>query len=72
LELTHHNRSAATALAKLQAENLAVPYPGTLYKLFRASHPVLGERIEFANTYRPWETGEPQRYADRFRRAPTR
>ncbi|HEY0150420.1 MAG TPA: M48 family metallopeptidase [Longimicrobium sp.] len=68
LELTHDNRSAATAFAKLQAENLAVPYPGTLYKLFRASHPVLGERIEFANTYRPWETGGEQRYADRFRR----
>ncbi len=68
LELTHDNRSAATAFAKLQAENLAVPYPGTLYKLFRASHPVLGERIEFANTYRPWETGGEQRYADRFKR----
>jgi len=67
LELTHDNRSAATAFAKLQAENLAVPYPGTLYKLFRASHPVLGERIEFANTYRPWETGGEQRYVDRFR-----
>jgi Zn-dependent protease with chaperone function len=67
LELTHDNRSAATAFAKLQAENLAVPYPGTLYKLFRASHPVLGERIEFANTYRPWETGGEQRYADRFK-----
>ncbi|HEX8455378.1 MAG TPA: M48 family metallopeptidase [Longimicrobium sp.] len=68
LELTHDNHSAATAFAKLQAENLAVPYPGTLYKVFRASHPVLGERIEFANTYRPWETGGEQRYADRFRR----
>lgn len=66
LELTHDNRAAATAFAKLQAENLAVPYPGTLYKIFRASHPVLGERIEFANTYRPWETGGEQKYADRF------
>ena len=66
LELTHDNRSAATAFAKLQAENLAVPYPGTLYRIFRASHPALGERIDFANRYRPWETGEPQRYAERF------
>jgi Zn-dependent protease with chaperone function len=68
LELTHDNRSAATAFAKLQTENLAVPYPGTLYTIFRASHPVLGERIDFANRYRPWETGEPQRYADRFKK----
>ncbi|HEY0038972.1 MAG TPA: M48 family metallopeptidase [Longimicrobium sp.] len=68
LELTHDNRSGATAFAKLQAENLAVPYPGTLYRIFRASHPALGDRIDFANRYRPWETGEPQRYVDLFKR----
>lgn len=67
LELTRDNRSGATAFAKLQEENLGVPYPGMLYRIFRASHPALGERIEFANTYRPWETGEKQRYVDRFR-----
>jgi Zn-dependent protease with chaperone function len=58
LELTRDNHAAASAFAKLQAENLAVPYPGTLYKIFRASHPVLGERIDFANRYRPWEEKE--------------
>jgi Zn-dependent protease with chaperone function len=58
LELTRDNHAAASAFAKLQAENLAVPYPGTLYKIFRASHPVLGERIDFANRYRPWEEEE--------------
>jgi Zn-dependent protease with chaperone function len=68
LELTRDNRAAAMAFVKLQEENLSVPYPGTFYKLFRASHPPLGERIDFANTYRPWETGEPMKYAERFRK----
>jgi hypothetical protein len=27
----------------------------------------LAERIEFANSYRPWATGEPLTYADKFR-----
>jgi len=66
LELLRDNHSAATAFVKLQRENLAVPYPGTLYKLWRASHPVLGERIEFCNEYRPWETGQPLKYGDKF------
>ncbi|HEX5724099.1 MAG TPA: ABC transporter substrate-binding protein, partial [Longimicrobiaceae bacterium] len=67
LELTRDNRAMALAFVKLQRENLAVPYPSALFKLFRASHPPLGERIEFANAYRPWETGRPLKYGDRFR-----
>lgn len=66
LELTRDNAAAARAFVKLQSSSLAVPYPGTFYKLFRSSHPALGERIEFANRYRPWETGQPLRYGDRF------
>ena len=66
LELTRDNRAAATAFAKLQQENLAVPYHGTLYKLWHDSHPPLGERIEFINGYRPWATGQPLKYGDRF------
>jgi STE24 endopeptidase len=66
LELTRDNHAAAMAFVKLQQENLAVPFPGTLYKLWRSSHPPLGERIRFANDYRPWETGQPLKYADRF------
>jgi Zn-dependent protease with chaperone function len=66
LEITQNNRAAATAFVKLQHENLGNPRPGLLYKLWRASHPTLGERIDFANSYRPWETGEPLVYGDRF------
>ena len=67
LEITHDNHAAATAFVILQQENLGVPRPGWLYKWFRESHPPLGERIDFSNDYRPWETNEPLVYADRFR-----
>lgn len=67
LELTRDNHAAATAFVKLQQENLSNPRPGPLYKLWRASHPTLGERIDFCNTYRPWETGGELEYEDRFR-----
>ncbi len=59
LELTHDNHDAATAFVALQQQNLAVPRPGLLYKIFRASHPPIGERVDFINNYRPWERGEP-------------
>jgi Zn-dependent protease with chaperone function len=67
LELMRDNHAAATAFVKLQTENLGNPRPGPLYKLWRSSHPPLGERIDFCNDYRPWEAGRPLRYADRLR-----
>jgi len=62
LELTRSNRAGATAFVKLQEETLANPRPGLLYKLWRSSHPPVGERIDFCNSYRPWETGQPLRF----------
>jgi Zn-dependent protease with chaperone function len=67
LEITHDNRAAAMAFVKLQSENLGNPRPGLLYKLWRSSHPPLGERIDFCNAYRPWETGAPQEFEHLFR-----
>ncbi|HSN68398.1 MAG TPA: M48 family metallopeptidase [Thermoanaerobaculia bacterium] len=67
LEITRNNRAAATAFIKLQQENLGVPRPGTLYKIWRSSHPPIGERIDFINSYKPWETGGEMKYEDRFR-----
>jgi STE24 endopeptidase len=64
LELTRDNRAAATAFVRLQEENLAVPRPGTWYMLWRGSHPSLGDRVDFANRYRPWEKGEALRYRE--------
>jgi STE24 endopeptidase len=67
LELTRDNWAAATAFVRLQEENLAVPRPGLFYMLWRGSHPSLADRVEFANRYRPWETGKPLRYQRWFR-----
>jgi len=66
LELTHDNHAAATGFAKLQRDNLAIPFPDPFTKVWRSSHPSIGERITFCNTYRPWATGGSVRYADRF------
>ncbi len=67
LEITRNNRAAATAFVKLQQENLAVPRPHILVKLWQADHPTLGERIDFCNEYRPWERGEALRYGGLFK-----
>ena len=67
LEITQTNHSAGTAFVKLQQDALANPRPGLLYKIFRESHPPLGERIDFANQYHPWITGQPLEYGGRFK-----
>ena len=67
LEITRDNRAAATTFVRLQEENLAIPRPGPLYTLWRGSHPALGDRVDFANHYRPWETKERMRYDRLFR-----
>jgi STE24 endopeptidase len=54
LDLTHDNHDAATAFVALQQKNLAVPRPGPLFRFFRASHPSIGERIDFINSHHPW------------------
>ena len=54
LDLTRSNHAAGTAHVKLLTENLGNPRPGLLFKIFRASHPSAGERIDFANSYHPW------------------
>jgi STE24 endopeptidase len=66
LEITHDNLGCAAAFAKLQQSNLGVPRPSWFYVVWRASHPTLGDRIDFCNQYRPWETGEPEVYSHHF------
>jgi STE24 endopeptidase len=53
LDLTGDKRAFAEAFVKLQEDNLAIPRPGLLYKLWRQSHPSIGERIDFCNNYQP-------------------
>ena len=66
LEITRDNYDAANAFVKLQLENLSNPRPGPIYKAWRATHPPLGERIDFCNAYKPWETGESLKYGHHF------
>jgi Zn-dependent protease with chaperone function len=68
LELTQDNHAAATAIVALMSTNLGVPSRGPIERFFRSTHPSLSERIDFANSYRPWERGESLRYEDLFRR----
>jgi STE24 endopeptidase len=67
LEITRDNHAAATAFVKLQQENLSIPRPGVVYRVWRLSHPAVGERIDFCNEYHPWRSGQPMKYADRFK-----
>ncbi|MFQ5737443.1 MAG: M48 family metallopeptidase [Acidobacteriota bacterium] len=67
LEITENNHAAATAFVKLQEENLGNPRPGILYKLWRSSHPTLGERVDFCNDYKPWRQGRPLKYGNLFK-----
>lgn len=69
LEITKNNHAAATAFVKLQTENLWVPRPGLLFKLWRASHPTPGERIDFCNNYQPWKKNESLKYEHLFKGA---
>ena len=67
LEITQNNQAAAEAFIALQQENLANPRPGILFKIWRSSHPSLGDRIDFCNQYCPWKQGQPLKYAHYFK-----
>jgi Zn-dependent protease with chaperone function len=67
LEITRDNWAGASAFVRLQEENLGNPRPPLWHKILRATHPPLGERIDFCNDYRPWESGDPRAYEPRFR-----
>jgi len=67
LEITHDNYAGAMAFVKLQQENLGNPRPDWFVKVWRGTHPSLGERIDFCNTYKPWAEGQPEAYAHLFK-----
>jgi Zn-dependent protease with chaperone function len=67
IEITRNHVAAATAFVKLQQENLGNPRPGWVYRIWRASHPPLGDRIDFCNAYHPWTDGHPLKFETRFR-----
>jgi STE24 endopeptidase len=59
LELTRTNHSGALSFVRMQEENLSNPRPGWFYKVFRSTHPSVGDRIDFCNTYHPWASDQP-------------
>jgi Zn-dependent protease with chaperone function len=67
LEITQDNQAAALSFVALEKENLGVPRPNWLIHIMRGSHPTGGERIDFCNEYRPWESGEELKYGRLFR-----
>ena len=67
LELTHDNHALGTHLVKLQERNLSIPRPGWFPEWWRATHPSLGDRIDFANAYKPWASGRPTVYGHLFK-----
>jgi STE24 endopeptidase len=70
LEITRYNHSAATGFTRLQEEELGVPRHGLLYTIMRATHPSIGDRIDFFNSYKPWARGEPLKYESYFEPEP--
>jgi Zn-dependent protease with chaperone function len=67
LELTHNNHAAATAFVKMVQKGVYVYRPAPIIQFWYGSHPTAAERIEFCNTYRPWETGQPSKYQAYFK-----
>jgi Zn-dependent protease with chaperone function len=65
VELTRENHAAGTAFVKLTQGVLGMPRHGWIYTAWRDTHPSLGERLDFFNDYKPWQTGQPLKY-DRF------
>jgi Zn-dependent protease with chaperone function len=67
LEITRDNHAMATAFTKFVTNDLDNPRPNLLVKLWQHSHPTTGERIDFANEYKPWEEGRPLEYEHLFK-----
>jgi Zn-dependent protease with chaperone function len=54
LELTRANHTGASSFVVLQRANLSLPRPDLFTRIWRSTHPSLGERIDFCNSYHPW------------------
>jgi Zn-dependent protease with chaperone function len=67
LEITQNNQAAAEAFLVLQQGNLVNPRPGPIYNFWRNSHPSLGDRIDFCNSYCPWSQQQPLKYGKYFK-----
>ena len=62
LELTHHNEARARIAADM-CGNLWLPEETLFRQLYFNNHPDMATRVRFASAYRPWESGDPLKYA---------
>lgn len=67
LELTRNGHAAASAFVKMQVEDLGIPRPHPILVFLRATHPPLGDRVDFANSYHPWRSGGEMKYEGLFK-----
>jgi Zn-dependent protease with chaperone function len=65
LELTHLNR--AQGLLQIRYSKYSLNDYDAFFRTWMANHPSISERVQFANTYRPWDENEPLRYGTRCR-----
>lgn len=67
IEINQNNKAAAKLFADAVHEHMANPRPGIIYKIWRSHHPSLGDRVDFCNSYCPWEKGQSLKYGQYFR-----
>ncbi len=53
---------AARTFQRLGENSLTYPAPHPWFVAWTYDHRPVGERLRFANSYRPWDSGEPTRY----------
>jgi STE24 endopeptidase len=64
LELTHQNHAMAMMFAGEVHRGEIAPDWDSFFLISQAHHPSNAQRIEFANTYMPWEQGRPLVYGN--------
>ena len=64
LELTHQNHAAAMEFVGDVRSGRVAPDWNTFFLIFQGTHPSVAQRIEFANSYKPWEKGAPLVYGN--------
>jgi len=64
LELTHQNHAAAIVFIGDVQRGDDAPDWDTFFLVFQATHRSVAQRVEFANSYKPWEQGEPLVYGN--------
>ncbi|HEY8131881.1 MAG TPA: M48 family metalloprotease, partial [Thermoanaerobaculia bacterium] len=61
LELTHLNEPMASSFVKFAEDSKYDPNPPRFIEWWRYSHPAAQRRIDFALSYKPWESNPPRR-----------